>query len=80
MTSDKTIQKLRKKKGLSQLELGQLIDVSHQFISNIERGKCLLPPKHIKKVAKTLRIKPGDLLIQILKDKEKAVAAQFKIS
>lgn len=54
---------------LSQKELALKIGMTGpQFLSNIERGTCLLPPPLIKKMAKYLKIHPSLLTSYIEED------------
>lgn len=46
----------REKAGLTQAELAGKLGVDNQFISNIERGICPLPPKHFKVLSRMLDI------------------------
>lgn len=58
-------------RGLTQKKLGKELKMNSQFISNIERGECLLPPALIKRVAKFLRINETHLTQDILDEKIK---------
>lgn len=62
------VKSIRIESNLSQAELAKKLGVHTQFISNIERSKCLVPAKKIKKLCKILAC-PADVLIDaILKD------------
>jgi transcriptional regulator with XRE-family HTH domain len=50
------IKEARLKVGLTQYELGKILDVDTQFISNIEREIAPLPPKHIRTLSKVLKV------------------------
>lgn len=55
------IREYRLKTSWSQTDLGAMLGMKTgqgQMISNIERGKCGLPPKHVYKVCKELKIRP----------------------
>ena len=56
------ILKLRKKKGLSQEELGERLDVTRQTISNWELGETSPNPEQLKKLSKELNISIDELL------------------
>ena len=51
-----SIQKARCDKGLTQKELAQKINVSHQIISDIESGKAIYNGLHINKLKRFLKI------------------------
>jgi len=59
----KTIEKLRKKSGLSQERLARLADVSNNTIINIEAGKQNNPTiETLMKIAKALGVGVEDLI------------------
>ncbi len=61
----------REEKGMSQYELSKKIGFDNgQFISNIERGQCSLPPKYFKKTSKLLGIEPMLFIKSVLMDYE----------
>lgn len=39
-----------------------------QFVSNVERGKCSLPVKHIPAISELLEIDPNELIEAFVKD------------
>ena len=51
-----SIQKARCSAGLTQKELAQKINVSHQIISDIESGKAIYNGSHINKLKRFLKI------------------------
>ena len=51
-----SIQKARCSAGLTQKELAQKINVSHQIISDIESGKAIYNEQHINKLKRFLKI------------------------
>ena len=51
-----SIQKARCSKNLTQKELAQKINVSHQIISDIELGKAIYNGSHINKLKRFLKI------------------------
>lgn len=52
----KLLREARKLRGLTQKQIGDLLEVDKQFISNFERGLAYIPAKHIKVLSKTLRV------------------------
>lgn len=58
---------------LSQAELAKKLGVHTQFISNIERSKCLVPAKKIKKLCRILALPSQDLIEAILMDYRKDI-------
>lgn len=50
----KQLRTLRKKQGLTQVELARKIGVHGQYISNAERGMSALPPRSLRKLVKTV--------------------------
>ena len=53
---------LRKKNGLSQEQLGEMIDVTRQTISNWELNETSPNPEQLKLLSKTLKVSLDDLL------------------
>lgn len=62
MSLGEKILELRKKKGLSQEQLGEQIDVTRQTISNWELGETSPNPEQLKLLSKTLNISIDELL------------------
>lgn len=56
------ILKLRKSKGLSQEQLGEMVDVTRQTISNWELGETAPNPEQLKLLSKALNISIDELL------------------
>lgn len=56
------IKKIRKEKGLSQKELGQLLDVSQQMIGQYEAPNANLKLDTLKKIANALEVSWLDLM------------------
>lgn len=54
----KNLKRIRKEKGISQYELGNLIGCSSQTISRYENGKFRLSSQTIEKLAKALNVSP----------------------
>jgi transcriptional regulator with XRE-family HTH domain len=55
------LDKLRLDKGLSQLELAELVDLSEDQISNIERGKSWVGEQTLSLLSATLSVPPRSL-------------------
>ena len=60
-----TIRALRKKKGISQEELGAEADLDRTYISDIELGTRNFGINNLIKLAKVLNVKPSHLLRRI---------------
>ena len=56
------ILELRKKNGLSQEELGEMVNVTRQTISNWELGETSPNPEQLKLLSKALKVSIDDLL------------------
>ena len=61
MSFGRSVRKLRKKKRLSQEALGDLAGLHATFIGRLERGSQNVSLKTIQKLARALKVKPGDL-------------------
>ncbi len=60
------LKKHRERKGLTQREVSEVLGFeTPQFISNLERGTAILPPKHVRKVSKLLDIPIGTLCAKV---------------
>lgn len=57
---------LRKKKGLSQLSLAYLSDVSKTYLSDLERGRRNPSVLILSRIAKALRVDLASLFIGVL--------------
>jgi transcriptional regulator with XRE-family HTH domain len=67
-------------KNYSQSELSAVLGYKNgQFISNVERGLCSLPPKMMKKISEVLEISPDEIKTAILKDYEVTLNKFFQI-
>lgn len=74
------MKKWREKKGLTQNALAkQLGYTTPQFISNIERGVCMVPVSKFRATAKILGIKIEQLIQMKLKQTEARLNKAFKI-
>lgn len=62
MTVGKNIRKMRKRKGMTQAELGKKIGVSYQQIGQYENGKRNPKLQTIAKIADALDVLPRDLI------------------
>jgi transcriptional regulator with XRE-family HTH domain len=58
----KRIQKLRKAKKLSQVQLAERLDTQHTQVGRIERGEVNTSIGFLRKIAKELKISVSDLL------------------
>jgi transcriptional regulator with XRE-family HTH domain len=62
----------RIRKGLSQremdLSLGGSVKTKGQLTSNCERGKCGIPPKHLKAICQALDIPAKDFVDAMIRD------------
>lgn len=63
-----TIRLSRENRGMTQQEFANKLGVHVQFVSNVERGKCLLPPTRVKKTAKVLNIWMKTIVHDLRKD------------
>lgn len=66
--SGHTIKLARENKGMTQQEFAKSMGVHVQFISNIERGTALIPPKKVKKAAKVLGVWMKTIVDDLRKD------------
>lgn len=58
-----TLKHWRLARGLTQEQLANKLKIDSQFVSNIERNKAPIPPKHFRTISKVLDI-PIYLLIK----------------
>ena len=68
MSLGEKILELRKKKGLSQEELGDKINVTRQTISNWELNETSPNPEQLKKLSQELHVSIDELLDNDIKD------------
>ena len=61
----KAIRIARVRAGLSQAELGRLVDRDQSDISRIETGRNDLPVSLLKRIAAALGVPPADLLEEV---------------
>jgi len=68
----KLLRDARLSEGYTQAQLGKKLGFASagQFISNIENGRAPLPSKHIKKIAKILKIRAEDIKSMMIGDFE----------
>lgn len=67
----KLIKTRRKELKLSQSEVHAKLGwqtKNTQYLSNIELGKCQMPPKHIKKLSEAIGIKPEMIIFEMTQD------------
>lgn len=62
VTPGEQVQKLRHSWGLTQIELSKLSGISQSNISAIEKNRIKLGRQRTVKLAKVLKVHPGDLL------------------
>lgn len=62
MKLGENILKLRKEKGLSQEQLGEMVDVTRQTISNWELGETTPNPEQLKLLSKALNVSVDELI------------------
>ena len=58
----KNLKRIRTKKGISQGEIGRILDVDKSFVSNIENGKTNPTLTTIAKIAKAIGVSVGELM------------------
>jgi ribosome-binding protein aMBF1 (putative translation factor) len=63
------INKARREKGITQVKLSKIINYKNgQFISNVERGLCSLPAKHVNVTAEVLGLTPTQIVEGMVDD------------
>ena len=55
------VKRVRKKRGLTQEQLAELIDISPRNLSKIEVGECFVKAETLEKILKALNISSEDL-------------------
>jgi len=58
----KNLKHIRTTKGISQGEIGRILEVDKSFVSNIENGKTNPTLSTIAKIAKALGVSVGELM------------------
>lgn len=58
----KNLKRIRTAKGISQGEIGRILEVDKSFISNIENGKTNPTLSTIAKIAKAVGVSVGELM------------------
>jgi len=73
------IKRCRLKNNLSQLSLAEKVDISTNFISDIERSKAWVSPNTLVKLASVLKIEPYELFKAdaLLTDTEKGILQRY---
>lgn len=61
----KRLKALRLDHNLTQLELAEILDMSHNFIGMIERGERNTTVENVFKIARALNIKPSNLFKEL---------------
>lgn len=54
------IRQLRIKAGLTQKAVGDSVGLHSQYVSNVERGQCMLPKPALEKFIKTIKVTKKD--------------------
>jgi transcriptional regulator with XRE-family HTH domain len=70
----KRIRILRKEKGLSQEELGDLADLHHTYIGAVERGERNCSIDSLSKIAKGLSVNVVDLFVTATRNKPQDIS------
>jgi transcriptional regulator with XRE-family HTH domain len=73
------VKRCRMKNNLSQLALAEKVDISTNFLSDIERGKAWVSPNTLVKLASILNIEPYELFKPdaLLSETEKSILQQY---
>jgi len=58
----KNLKRIRTTKGISQGEIGRILEVDKSFVSNIENGKTNPTLATIAKIAKAIGVSVGELM------------------
>lgn len=66
----KLLKEIRNKRKVSQAQVAELLGVNKQLISNIERGVCPIPAKHVDLISKTYKIPRKIFINSYLEDQE----------
>lgn len=61
----KKLKFLRLEKGLTQLELAEILDMSPNFVGMLERGERNTTIENVFKIARALGIKPSNLFEEL---------------
>ena len=72
-----TIKKTRLQRGLDQQALAELVHVTSQYISHIERGKRVPSEKTLEKIAKALKLNPQGLIQSLYRHIKPSVYEAF---
>lgn len=67
------IKKLREAKGIKQAVLAKALNITEQYYSKIENGKCNLYLDKIEEIAQVLQVSAFSLLTDGLREEEKAI-------
>jgi len=73
------IKRCRQKSNLSQLDLAEKVDISANFLSEIERCKAWISPNTLVKLAAVLNIEPYELFKAdaLMSNKEKSILQKY---
>ena len=72
------LKNIRDKKNRSQRSVATQMGISAQYLSNVERGKCVLAPMHIKSASKALRVRTSALVELAVADYRATVTSRMK--
>jgi len=75
----RNIKRCRTKKNLSQLSLAEQVDISTNFLSDIERCKAWVSPNTLVKLASVLNLEPYELFKAdiLLSDSDKSILQKY---
>jgi len=75
----RNIKRCRMKKNLSQLALAEQVDISTNFLSDIERCKAWVSPNTLVKLASVLNLEPYELFKAdiLLSDSDKSILQKY---
>ncbi len=62
----KRVQKIRKNKGLTQEQLAEIVDLSSNYISDIERGKSFTRVDKLIRIINGLQCSANDIFIDVI--------------
>lgn len=68
----------RRRLGHSQAVIAACLNCTVVFVSNVEMGKCLLPPEHAEKLAKVLRVPKAQLINCLRADMREKIERKLK--
>ncbi|MCP3684515.1 MAG: helix-turn-helix transcriptional regulator [bacterium] len=72
------IKRIRMAKNKNQKTVAALMEVSAQYLSNVEKGKCVMAPDRLKSISKILRVKQSTLINLAVEDYRNTFTAKIK--